>query len=228
MAPRQQTLAGNLDEHCTIIGAQIEVRGEIQGEGELRVFGAVEGSVELSGVLVVEGGALVRADVIATQVIIAGIVIGDVQSESTIVLKPSARVVGALNAPRIEIADGAQVRGGIQTAIPEGPSADELARARSMRGQSGRSVRGNVSGAAARAGAVASARASHDNRAPLRRPTGGGRSADDSESTAIVRHAEVGGDADEIDVKPSPAAESVSAKLPPRGKKRAQQRDTSN
>lgn len=203
-----------------MIGPQIEVRASVSGSGELRVYGALEGTVDLDGVLNIEDGALLRADAIANQIEISGIAIGQIQAHESIVLRASARVVGSLNAPNIEMVPGAQLRGPIRTAAPE--RLDEVrAHAASQRKSASRGEKVEVSQAASRA-----ASATHNNRsaddaskaAPKRRNPR--RVVNESESTAVVRHPDVSATEQAVEIA-VPESESVDAKVPARGKKRA-------
>lgn len=201
MMQRQQNLASHVEENRTIIGAQTEIRGSIEGTGELRVHGSVEGNVQLRGILSVEEGGLLRGDGTATQIIVEGIVLGDLVAEVSIALRPSARVVGSLTAPRLEVMEGAQFRGPIRTEAQgsAGTYASHQTRAQEPAARPAKSAR------------------SPKKRAPQNRSV-----VHDPEATVVVSHPEVKAASDE-----EAAAPAVSAKLPSRGKKRAQRRETS-
>ena len=98
---------------CTI-GPRITVRGSLVGEEDVVIQGRVEGNIALSANLVVDGPALVAADIEADSVDIRGQVEGDIVASEGIVLREGARVVGNLRAPRVEIADGAQFKGSVE------------------------------------------------------------------------------------------------------------------
>lgn len=200
---RQQNLASHVEENRTVIGAQTEVRGSVEGTGELRVHGSVEGNIQLRGMLSVQEGGLVRGDASATQIVVEGIVVGDLEAEVSIALRPTARVVGALSAPRLEVMEGAQFRGPIRTQSPAQSSSYASQQARAY-------------DSAARSSKVAP-------RSSRKRPAVAPRSvAHDPETTVVVTHPEVKSASSE-ERSASPA---VSAKLPARGKKRAQRRET--
>lgn len=202
---RQQNLASHVEENRTIIGAQTEIRGSIEGTGELRVLGSVEGKVELRGILHVEDGGLLRGDAGATQIIVDGIVVGDLVAEVSISLRPSARVVGSLTAPRLEVMEGAQFRGPIRTQA---------------------SASGAQVAHQARAHEPASRKSS--SRAPRKRaaPPVTRSATHDPEATVVVTHPETKARS-EASEQERGAAPAVSAKIPARGKKRAQRRETS-
>lgn len=95
----------------TVIGPEIQVVGRIEGSEELRIQGYVEGTIQLSEALIVEASGVVVADVRARDVVIAGIIVGDVLASGRVVLQAGARVVGNITAPRVSVAAGAALRG---------------------------------------------------------------------------------------------------------------------
>lgn len=200
---RQQNLASHVEDNRTIVGAQTEIRGSVEGTGEIRVHGSIEGKVQLRGILHVEDGGLLKGDAGATQIFVDGIVLGDLSAEVSIVLRPGARVVGALVAPRLEVMEGAQFRGPIRT-----------------------ESQGSVAHASHQARAHEPASRSKNARSPRKRAAApASRSvAHDPEATVVVTHPEVKGRSESA--AEDRGAPAVSAKLPSRGKKRAQRRES--
>ncbi|MBL4684717.1 MAG: polymer-forming cytoskeletal protein [Nannocystaceae bacterium] len=97
----------------TIIGADIVVKGRVEGDEDLRIEGRVEGTIVLSQTLYVESGGIVVAQVQARDIVVSGIVVGNVQAENCITLHAGARLVGDLAAPRVVIEDGAAFKGSV-------------------------------------------------------------------------------------------------------------------
>jgi cytoskeletal protein CcmA (bactofilin family) len=98
------------------LGQSVVIKGEVFASEDLIINGQVEGRVELRGhSLTIGATANVKADVSAEVVTIQGTVTGNILAGDKIDLRESASVVGDLIAPRIVIADGAQVRGRIET-----------------------------------------------------------------------------------------------------------------
>jgi cytoskeletal protein CcmA (bactofilin family) len=116
------------------IGAGAVVRGSVSGDGDLYIHGRVEGTVAVSGELLIAETALIRSDISARRVVIHGAVLGNVSADEAIVLEPGARVVGDLGAPQIGIRPGGFVRGNVSTAGPLHAGAPALADA-SARGR---------------------------------------------------------------------------------------------
>ncbi|MBK9262705.1 MAG: polymer-forming cytoskeletal protein [Polyangiaceae bacterium] len=104
----------DLDTNGSVLGRGTRVRGRIQGDGDLRIEGGVEGDVSVSGELVVEEGAEVQGNVDAATVTISGALTGDVSSRGGIVVRASAKVAGSLGGPEVSLEEGAEFSGRIE------------------------------------------------------------------------------------------------------------------
>ncbi|TPV92660.1 MAG: polymer-forming cytoskeletal protein [Myxococcales bacterium FL481] len=96
-----------------VIGAGVRVRGNITGAEDLVVDGRVEGRIDLRGSLTVEREGVVEADIDAETVTVRGEVAGDVVASGAVHVLAGARVRGQVRAPRVSLADGARVDGGV-------------------------------------------------------------------------------------------------------------------
>lgn len=221
MVQRQpQALGSHVEENRTVIGAQTEIRGSIAGTGELRIHGSVEGDLRLRGIVHVEEGGLLRGDTQATQIFVDGIVVGDLQAEISIVLRPSARVVGSLIAPRMEVMEGAQFRGPIRTQAA--PAAEVMVQ------QDAKKKEESPSRASARSGSRAVAPRSASKRRAANRSSTHQEPAQ-GEATVVVSQPETQNSEQNAEQKAkasADASQAVAPKIPSRGKKRAQRRET--
>lgn len=104
----------DLDTNGSVLGRGTRVRGRIQGDGDLRIEGGVEGDVSVSGELLVEEGADVRGNVDAATITISGALTGDVSSRGGIVVRASAKVAGNLGGPEVSLEEGAEFSGRIE------------------------------------------------------------------------------------------------------------------
>lgn len=109
-APRQPAAAPKPIE--TTIGPNTHVKGEIQGDGSLRVEGIVEGSISTAGNLVITESAKVLAEVKANNVSVAGAVKGNIHANRVEVLA-TGRVWGDLTVKVMLTNEGAYVSGQI-------------------------------------------------------------------------------------------------------------------
>ena len=98
------------------VGSSVLIKGELSAQEDVVIAGRVEGSINVTGHLViVEAGAHVVGDVTATGIIVAGAVHGSLLAEERIQAQAGADLQGDISAPRIAVADGAIVNGRIET-----------------------------------------------------------------------------------------------------------------
>ena len=99
----------------TVLGQGTRVRGRILGGQDLEIHGHVEGEIEASGEVVIGPTGTVGADLQSARIIVRGAVRGDLVATESVHLEEGARVVGDVRAPRIAIAQGALLKGYVQT-----------------------------------------------------------------------------------------------------------------
>lgn len=95
----------------SVLPPGLRLRGEVEGEGDLIVFGQIDGPVRVDGALVIEAGGMIRGHVHARQVTIRGALKGDAFADQGVRVDASARIVGDLTAPRVRMTPGAQFSG---------------------------------------------------------------------------------------------------------------------
>ena len=95
----------------TVIGKETKVSGNLSGDEDLTVLGRVEGSVQLSRTLTIEPGGVVVAEVKVKDLVVSGVMVGNVTAEDCVHITDSGRMVGDIAAPRVIIVDGAMFRG---------------------------------------------------------------------------------------------------------------------
>ena len=98
------------------IGPNTHIKGDIQGDGGLRVDGVVEGTIEVTGNLVITESAKIRAEVKANNISVAGALQGNVTAVRVEILD-TGRVWGDLTVKSLLVNEGAYFRG--QTFMPQ-------------------------------------------------------------------------------------------------------------
>jgi len=97
------------------LGSSLHVKGEISGNEDLDIDGAVEGLVHIDErKLTVGATAKLTADIIAGEVIVYGSVLGNVRGKCKIEIKNNGSVNGDLTTAQIIIEDGAYFKGSIE------------------------------------------------------------------------------------------------------------------
>ncbi len=101
------------DGNQTIIGKTVTVKGEILGSEQLVVEGTVEGRIMIETTVLIREGGLVKADVDANNINIAGGVVGNIVVKDKIEIVSGGYVLGDIRTPRLIVNDGASVKGTI-------------------------------------------------------------------------------------------------------------------
>ncbi len=101
------------DGSQTIIGKTVTVKGEILGSEQLVVEGTVEGRISIETTVLIREGGLVKADVDANNINIAGGVVGNIVVKDKIEIVSGGYVLGDIRTPRLIVNDGASVKGTI-------------------------------------------------------------------------------------------------------------------
>jgi cytoskeletal protein CcmA (bactofilin family) len=106
----------------TIIGAGMNIKGEIKGEGAVVMLGAFEGEVALEGTLHVGPDARVDANITATAIVIAGTVRGNLSANTRVEILASGSLTGSVRSGSFTAADGAIVKGDLWVEPPAAAS----------------------------------------------------------------------------------------------------------
>jgi len=102
-----------------LIGAAIDIKGNLTGSEDLVVEGRIEGKIELRQHSVTVGkSGCVKGDIYGLVVIVMGEVDGNLYGEEQIVLRQTCTVRGNISAPRVTLEDGAHFKGSIDMTPP--------------------------------------------------------------------------------------------------------------
>jgi cytoskeletal protein CcmA (bactofilin family) len=100
----------------TLVGRACTIDGEIACEHDLRIEGTVHGRVECKGVLRVEAGARVLAEISAANVVISGYVEGHIACSGRAEIRRSGEVMGEMGTGTLVIEEGAAFDGEVHMA----------------------------------------------------------------------------------------------------------------
>jgi cytoskeletal protein CcmA (bactofilin family) len=98
-----------------VLGKGLRVRGRIRGDGDLRVEGAVEGDVLVSGALELGAGSTIQGAVQAASIVVSGALEGDLAAEGPVAISASGRVRGDVKATALTLDEGAVFVGRVET-----------------------------------------------------------------------------------------------------------------
>ncbi|WP_456416262.1 bactofilin family protein [Thiolapillus sp.] len=123
---------------ATVIGIDTRISGDMIFVSGLHIDGQVKGNVtglpDTKSTLVISKGGRVEGDVKVENLILDGIIIGDVYASKRVELASGAQVTGTVHYRLLEMAMGAQVNGqlihtdsseeeGVENAVPENKAA---------------------------------------------------------------------------------------------------------
>ena len=106
------------------VGKSVIFKGTLISSEDMTIDGQVEGTIEIRDQgLTIGPDADIRADIVARTVTIHGTVIGTIRATDKVDIRETGRIDGDLSSPRIALADGALVRGRVDTVSENSPSA---------------------------------------------------------------------------------------------------------
>ena len=112
------------------IGKSVEIRGEVKGSEDLMVDGRVEGTITLTdSKLTIGPTARVDADVAARDVVILGVLNGNVTATVRVDLRKGGNLTGNVRAARLSIEEGALVSGKVELTQNDPAGLERLHRA---------------------------------------------------------------------------------------------------
>jgi cytoskeletal protein CcmA (bactofilin family) len=109
----------DLDEERRVVarvGTSVVFKGDLSSSEDMTIDGRVEGTVKLRDHgLTIGPNAAIRADIVAKTVIVGGAVTGTITASDRVVVSETGSVEGDVISPRLALADGAVLRGRVDT-----------------------------------------------------------------------------------------------------------------
>lgn len=94
-----------------IVGPTASFQGHLKAEGNVRIDGHFDGSVETTGNVIIGEKAKVSADIVASNVQVWGAVKGNITASGRLEILPSGRVWGDIKVTSLLIDEGGMFRG---------------------------------------------------------------------------------------------------------------------
>jgi cytoskeletal protein CcmA (bactofilin family) len=118
-APAKRNESETLQGTATI-GTSVAIKGQIHSKEDLFIDGDIEGTLELAGHrLTVGPNGKVQANIRAREVVVMGVVRGNVETRDRITIRRDSSLVGDIKTASIAIEDGAYFKGSIDIMRPE-------------------------------------------------------------------------------------------------------------
>lgn len=111
----------------SIIGRDSELTGDLDGSGQLRVEGRVEGTVRMDGEVHVASGGSVEGRIEADEVVAAGRVSGTIAARGAVRLEDGCDVDADVHCPVLELEEGGRLNGRVDMTGDELPAEEPAA-----------------------------------------------------------------------------------------------------
>lgn len=105
-----------------ILGKGLVLRGELTGEGDLQVQGHLEGKINVTGTVVILEGASIQADVSATEIVVGGVVRGNLSASGRVEISSTGHLVGDVRSKVLVVREGGALNGKINVEAPLSPA----------------------------------------------------------------------------------------------------------
>jgi cytoskeletal protein CcmA (bactofilin family) len=105
----------------TYVAASTTIVGIVTGKGAYVFCGTVEGDCDIDGPVTLAAGGTWKGILKATDIVVAGVVEGDVVAKQRVEILGTARVTGSLSGHSIAVAEGAIIAGEIKVTSGAAP-----------------------------------------------------------------------------------------------------------
>lgn len=110
----------------SVMGATLSFRGEIFGKENVVIQSELEGLVDLRNYSVTVGkSGRLKADIYGKNVIIEGIVVGNIVGFDSVKVTNTGSVKGNVTSPRVTLEDGARLKGSIDMDVKKNKTEEE-------------------------------------------------------------------------------------------------------
>ncbi len=100
--------AGDIE---TIIGRETIITGDLQGSGNIRIDGRIDGKIFTTGNVVIGESGNVQGDIKASNLIVGGLVTGNADCDGNLSIQATGQLVGDVRVRSLNIADGGVFKG---------------------------------------------------------------------------------------------------------------------
>jgi cytoskeletal protein CcmA (bactofilin family) len=104
-------MSKNTDHQFTQISHSITIKGEIFGDGDLRIAGNIVGSLSSTGNIIVEKSGLLEGEIKVNSATVAGKINGNIDCSEKLILEASSQFFGNIKTKQLVIECGALFQG---------------------------------------------------------------------------------------------------------------------
>ena len=111
MFERDKTRPEETAGTSAFLGKGTRIVGKLNFEGSVRIEGHIEGEITAEDTLTIGEGAVVKAKINGSSVVVHGQVTGDIAARNRLELRAPSKVVGNISTPNLVINEGAVFEG---------------------------------------------------------------------------------------------------------------------
>lgn len=110
------------DRFDTIVGTNVQIKGNLSNQGSIEIFGSVDGEIQSDEDILIGQSAKISGPVKAKNIDISGQVIGAIEAQEKLELQPSSNIQGDISAAVLSIKPGAVFNGSCSVASDQAVS----------------------------------------------------------------------------------------------------------
>ena len=118
--PRSAAAPTSSSSGRSYLGAGCDLKGDFTGEGSFECGGSLDGTIDISGDIVIGQGGTAKAQLKARRIAIEGRLQGDATGTEKVEVGASGHVEGDVRAPAVQFAEGAFFEGNVEMRRAEG------------------------------------------------------------------------------------------------------------
>jgi len=103
----------------SVIGAGVIIDGKVEGDGDIRIGGLVNGDIRVTGNLTLDPGGRILGAINADKATIGGLVQGNITASGHVTLLETGQLIGDVKAKFLTAALGSRVRGKVEFGFNE-------------------------------------------------------------------------------------------------------------
>jgi len=103
----------------TVVSSAMRIDGELKSNGNIKIDGIVSGKIHSSQDLLIGPNAQIDADLIASNATIGGTIKGNVTVKGSLMLMPTAKLIGNISCMSLDIKEGAYFSGACRMNEPK-------------------------------------------------------------------------------------------------------------
>lgn len=104
-------MAKIIDDFDAVIGELSFFKGNIEFSGHIRIDGKYEGQELVVDHLVIGRTGKVRSNIIANTIVVEGVIIGNIEAKTRVMLMPTSAILGDIKTPELIIQNGVVLEG---------------------------------------------------------------------------------------------------------------------